>query len=57
MDHNEYNQPFKAVIKASVFGCDNLVELKSKCRHCLFNAGSFIKNEVICTKKAKKQDA
>jgi hypothetical protein len=56
MNDDEFlKQEFSEIIKASVYGCDNMIKLKSKCRHCLFNAGSYLNNEVVCTLENEKE--
>ncbi|WP_171903829.1 hypothetical protein [Cellulosilyticum sp. I15G10I2] len=53
-DEEFLKQEFEDIIKASIYGCDNGIHLKSKCRHCLFNAGSYLNNEIVCTLENKK---
>lgn len=41
MDDEELIQQLKKVLDEVAPGCDNMVELKSKCNYCMYNAGPY----------------
>lgn len=51
VDEEKLIEEFKNILDKLSWGCDNMVELKSKCNHCICNAGPYKDKKMLCTKK------
>ena len=50
MDEEKLIRQLKEIMAKMTYGCDNLVELKSKCMYCICNQGTY-EGKLLCTKK------
>lgn len=51
MNEEELILQYKDISSKMTDGCDNLIELKSKCLFCICNVVSSGGKEITCTKK------
>lgn len=57
MDEEQLKQQFKEIMAKMTDGCDNLIELKSKCMFCTQNVGPYEDKAILCMKKLDNEMA
>jgi hypothetical protein len=51
MNEEQLKRQLNIIMKSFTNGCDDQIELKSKCKSCMHNAGPYQGKLVTCLKK------